>query len=210
MQSVQQALCRVHQAGEIFLADGPAEVFDLSFMASRDTEFPNFELTDQVALVTGAARGLGRAISLALAHAGAHVALGLRDVSTADSLQRDIEAMGRRALRLQMDMSRPEQIAAAIDKAIYHFGRLDILVNNAGVGPENPAENVREEDFDLTVSVNLKGTFFASQAAGKVMIRQKHGCIWLLRLVDDDLIAMVRVLGFYHPMRGETVLLKTR
>ena len=177
MQSVQQALCRVHQAGEIFLADGPAEVFDLSFMATRETEFPNFELTDQVALVTGAARGLGRAISLALAHAGAHVALGLRDVSTADSLQRDIEAMGRRALLLQMDMSRPEQIAAAIDKAIYHFGRLDILVNNAGVGPENPAENVREEDFDLTVSVNLKGTFFASQAAGKVMIRQKHGCI---------------------------------
>ena len=177
MQSVQQALCRVHQAGEIFLADGQAEVFDLSFMASRDTGFPNFELTDQVALVTGAARGLGRAISLALAHAGAHVALGLRDVSTADSLQRHIEAMGRRALLLQMDMSRPEQIAAAIDKAIYHFGRLDILVNNAGVGPENPAENVREEDFDLTVSVNLKGTFFASQAAGKVMIRQKHGCI---------------------------------
>src|SRR6266852_4563680 len=146
-------------------------------MVTRDTEFPSFELTDQVALVTGAARGLGRAISLALAHAGAHVALGLRDVSTADSLQREIEAMGRLALRLQMNMSRPEQIAAAIDKAVDHFGRLDILVNNAGVGPENPAENVREEDFDLTVSVNLKGTFFASQAAGKVMIRQKHGKI---------------------------------
>ena len=111
-------------------------------MAPHDTEFPSFELTDQVALVTGAARGLGSAISLALAHGGAHVALGLRDVSTADSLQRDIEAMGCRALRLQMDMSRPEQIAAAIDKTVDYFGRLDILVNNAGVGPENPAENV--------------------------------------------------------------------
>src|SRR5216683_3563138 len=146
-------------------------------MVTRDTEFPSFELTDQVALVTGAARGLGRAISLALAHAGAHVALGLRDVSTADSLQCDIERIGRRALRLQMDMSRPEQIAAAVNKAADHFGHLDILVNNAGVGPENLAENVCEQDFDLTVSVNLKGTFFASQGVGKVMIRQKHGCI---------------------------------
>src|SRR5437667_4129486 len=146
-------------------------------METRDNDFPSFELNDQVALVTGAARGLGRAISLALAHAGAHVALGLRDVSTADTLQREIEAMGRLALRLQMNMSRPEQIAAAIDKAVDHFGRLDILVNNAGLGPENPAENVREEDFDLTVAVNLKGTFFASQAAGRVMIRQDYGRI---------------------------------
>jgi NAD(P)-dependent dehydrogenase (short-subunit alcohol dehydrogenase family) len=146
-------------------------------MSNGDTEFPNFELTGQVALVTGAARGLGAAISLALAHAGADVALGLRDVSTADSLARDIEAMGRRALRLQMDMSRFEQIAAAVDKAVDHFGRLDILVNNAGIAPENPAEKVREKDFDLTLSVNLKGTFFASQAAGKVMIRRNSGCI---------------------------------
>jgi NAD(P)-dependent dehydrogenase (short-subunit alcohol dehydrogenase family) len=146
-------------------------------MANGDAEFPSFELTGQVALVTGAARGLGRAISLALAHAGADVALGLRDLSTADSLERDIEAMGRRTLRLQMDMSRFEQIAAAVDKASDHFGRLDILVNNAGIGAENPAERVREEDFDLTLSVNLKGTFFASQAAGKVMIRQNYGCI---------------------------------
>ncbi len=76
------------KATKRFLADGLAEVLDL-FMATRDTEFPNFELYDQVALVTGAARGLGCAISLALAHAGADVALGLRDVSTADSLQRD-------------------------------------------------------------------------------------------------------------------------
>jgi NAD(P)-dependent dehydrogenase (short-subunit alcohol dehydrogenase family) len=146
-------------------------------MSNVDAEFPSFELTDQVALVTGAARGLGAAISLALAHAGADVALGLRDVSTADSLERDIEAMGRRALRLQMDMSRFEQIAAAVDKAVDHFGRLDVLVNNAGIAPENPAEKVREKDFDLTLSVNLKGTFFASQAAGKAMIRQNSGCI---------------------------------
>jgi NAD(P)-dependent dehydrogenase (short-subunit alcohol dehydrogenase family) len=140
-------------------------------------DFPSFELTGQVALVTGAARGLGRAISLALAHAGADVALGLRDVKADSGLAAEIRAMGRRALPLQMDMTNLGQVRRAVEETARKFGRLDILVNNAGLGPENPAENVREEDFDLTVAVNLKGTFFASQAAGRVMIQQGSGKI---------------------------------
>ncbi len=140
-------------------------------------EFPSFDLTGQVALVTGSARGLGRAISLALAHAGADVALGLRDLNVAGDVQQGIEKMGRRALPLQMDMTRLDQISRAVDDAVAHFGRLDILVNNAGVAPENPAEHVREADYDLTVGINLKGTFFCSQAAGRVMIRQNGGRI---------------------------------
>ncbi len=139
--------------------------------------FPTFDLTGQVALVTGAGRGLGRAISLALANAGADIALGLRDVTAVGDLASEIAALGRRALPLQMDMRRMDQIFKAVDDAMAHFGRLDILVNNTGVAPENLAENVREEDFDLTLAVNLKGTFFASQAAGRVMIRQKGGRI---------------------------------
>jgi len=139
--------------------------------------FPSFDLTGQVALVTGAARGLGRAISLALAHAGADVALGLRDVKSGGDLADQIGAMGRRALPLQMDVGRLDQIFQSVDDTVAKFGRLDILVNNAGLAPDNLAENVREEDFDLTLAVNLKGTFFASQAAGRVMIRQKSGRI---------------------------------
>src|SRR6201998_3609099 len=139
--------------------------------------FPSFDLTGQVALVTGAARGLGNAISLALANAGADVALGLRDVNARGDLVDQIETMGRRALPLQMDVRRLDQIFQAVDDTVTHLGRLDILVNNAGLAPDNLAENVREEDFDLTLAVNLKGTFFASQAAGRVMIRQKSGCI---------------------------------
>ncbi|MGE5204301.1 MAG: SDR family NAD(P)-dependent oxidoreductase [Chlamydiota bacterium] len=140
-------------------------------------DYPRFDLTGDVALVTGAARGLGRAIVLALAQAGADVALGLRDVNTGGELVRDIEALGRRALPLQMDMTRLDQVTRAVNHAATHFGRLDILVNNAGIAPENLAENVREEDFDLTLAVNLKGTFFASQTAGRIMIQQKRGCI---------------------------------
>ena len=140
-------------------------------------DFPRFDLTGQVALVTGAARGLGRAISLALAHAGADVALGLRDVNTGGELAKEIEALGRRALPLQMDMTQLDQVSRAVEDTAAQFHSVDILVNNAGVAPENPAENVREQDFDLTLAVNLKGTFFASQAAGRLMIRQNRGCI---------------------------------
>jgi len=146
-------------------------------MQAVANDFPRFDLTGDVALVTGAGRGLGRAISLALAHAGADVALGLRDVSTGGELAREIEATGRRVLPLQMDMTRLDQISCAVNDTAAQFGRLDVLVNNAGLSPENLAEDVREEDFDLTLRVNLKGTFFASQSAGRVMIRQKRGCI---------------------------------
>jgi NAD(P)-dependent dehydrogenase (short-subunit alcohol dehydrogenase family) len=139
--------------------------------------FPSFDLTGQVALVTGAARGLGQAISLALAHAGADVALGLRDVNTGGEVADQIGAMGRRALPLQMDVTHLDQIFPAVDATAAHFGKIDILVNNAGLAPENLAENVREDDFDLTLAVNLKGTFFASQAVGRLMIRQKSGRI---------------------------------
>jgi NAD(P)-dependent dehydrogenase (short-subunit alcohol dehydrogenase family) len=141
------------------------------------TGFPRFDVQGQVALVTGAARGLGRAIALTLAHAGADVALGLRDVATGDELAAEIRALGRRALALQMDVADVEQSRAAVARTAAELGGLDILVNNAGIAPGNPAEDVRVEDFDATVAVNLKGTFFASQAAGREMIRRGGGRI---------------------------------
>jgi NAD(P)-dependent dehydrogenase (short-subunit alcohol dehydrogenase family) len=141
------------------------------------TVLPSFGVSGRVALVTGAARGLGRAIALALAEAGADIALGLRDKAAGGGLAAEIERLGRRALPVQMDMSRMAEIQQAVEAAAARFGRLDILVNNAGIAPGNPAEEVREEDFDATLAVNLKGTFFASQAAGRLMIRQGYGRI---------------------------------
>jgi NAD(P)-dependent dehydrogenase (short-subunit alcohol dehydrogenase family) len=140
-------------------------------------EYPDFGLGGQVALVTGAARGLGRAIALALANAGADVALGLRDVNEDSGITAEIRKMGRKALPLQMDVRHIDQIFRAVDDTVKEFGRIDILVNNAGAAPENLPEHVTEKDFDLTLEVNLKGTFFASQAAGRVMIKQKKGTI---------------------------------
>jgi NAD(P)-dependent dehydrogenase (short-subunit alcohol dehydrogenase family) len=131
----------------------------------------------KVALVTGAARGIGRACALALAEAGADIALGLRDIDADNGMIKEIEAMGRKVLPLQMDVSKMDEIHAAFEKIKEHYQRVDIVVNNAGVAPENLVENVTEKDFDYTLNVNLKGTFFVSQAAGKMMIRQRYGRI---------------------------------
>ena len=139
--------------------------------------FPRFDLDGQKALVTGAARGLGREIALAMANAGADVALGLRDPASVGDLADRISEMGRRALSVAMDVRDLNQVRSAVDATVAEFGRLDILVNNAGLGPANPAEHVTEEDFDLALDVNVKGTFFVSQAAGKVMIGQGYGRI---------------------------------
>jgi NAD(P)-dependent dehydrogenase (short-subunit alcohol dehydrogenase family) len=157
--------------------------------------FPRFDLEGRVALVTGAARGLGRAIALALANAGADVAVGLHDVSTEAAGGRDpggaehagdgnspiivdeIRALGREALAVQMDVLDLGQIRDAVAAVVDRFGRLDILINNAGVSPSDLAEEVREDNFDLTMNVNVKGVFFASQAAGRQMIRQGFGRI---------------------------------
>jgi NAD(P)-dependent dehydrogenase (short-subunit alcohol dehydrogenase family) len=136
-----------------------------------------FDLTGKVALVTGAARRLGRAISLALANAGADVALGFRDLNQHGGLPDEILALARRVLPLQMDITQTSQIASAIETAVERFGRLDILVNNAAIAPQNKAEDVTPDDFDRTLAVNLKGTFFTCQAAGRIMIRQRGGCI---------------------------------
>ena len=137
-----------------------------------------FDLTGRSALVTGAARGLGRAIALALADAGADVALGLRDKSADQGLVGEIEAKGRRALPLQMDVLDLTQGRAAIDAAIAAFGKLDILVNNAGGGvDERPVEDYAEDVYDFVLDINVKSTFFLTQYAGKHMLARGQGAI---------------------------------
>ena len=142
------------------------------------TDYPSFRLDGQTALVTGAARGLGRAISLALADAGADVALGLRVGSDAQDLAAEIEGMGRRALRVQMDLLDLEQIRSAVATVRDELGRIDTLVNNAGLGPEETAaEDWTEADYDGTFDLNVKGLFFTSQAVARGMIEQGGGRI---------------------------------
>jgi NAD(P)-dependent dehydrogenase (short-subunit alcohol dehydrogenase family) len=137
----------------------------------------SFRLTDQVALVTAAGRGIGRACALALAEAGADIILGLREKKSGQALVRQIRKLGREVLPVQMDVTQMQQISEAVQAGVQHFKRIDILVNNAGIGAPNPAERVSEKDFDETLAVNLKGTFFTAQAVGRVMILQRGGRI---------------------------------
>ncbi|HEY9009427.1 MAG TPA: glucose 1-dehydrogenase [Devosia sp.] len=141
------------------------------------SELPIFSLAGKSALVTGAGRGLGRAIALALADAGADVVLGLRDVAAHGGVVAEIEAMGRRALPLQMDVLDLKQAYGAIDAAIATLGKIDILVNNVGGGTEGPVENFTEEEFDWTIDLSVKSTFFVSQHVGRHMIGRKAGAI---------------------------------
>jgi NAD(P)-dependent dehydrogenase (short-subunit alcohol dehydrogenase family) len=137
-----------------------------------------FDLDGRTALVTGAARGLGRAIALALAEAGADVALGLRDRSRDEGLADEVRAVGRRALPLQMDVTRLDEVDAAIATTVEGLGSLDVLVNNAGGGVDQmPVEEASVADFDHIVDVNLKGTFFTCRAAFAPMRERGFGRI---------------------------------
>ncbi len=136
-----------------------------------------FQLNGKVALVTGAGKGIGRAGALALAQAGADIILGLRDASSGQDVVEEIRQMGREVLPVQMDVAKMDEITSAVAAGVARFGRIDILVNNAGIGFPTPAVQVTEADFDATLAVNLKGTFFTAQAVGRVMIAQGGGCI---------------------------------
>jgi len=130
-----------------------------------------------VAVVTGAARGIGRAIALELAAAGADVGLGLKDVERDGGLVAEIEALGRRALPLAMDVTDLAASRAAIDRAVAELGRIDVLVNNAGGSIVADALDVTEEDFDAVWSLNTRSTFFLSQQAARHMRGSGGGAI---------------------------------
>ena len=128
-------------------------------------------LAGRVALVTGAQQGIGRAIAIEFAAAGADIALNyLDDRDAAEAVAAEITHSGRRALLLQGDVAVVAQAGAMMAAAAHQLGRLDVLVNNAGIYPRVPMLEMREADWDAVLDVNLKGTFFCSQSAARIMV----------------------------------------
>jgi 3-oxoacyl-[acyl-carrier protein] reductase len=133
------------------------------------------DLTGKVAVVTGGGQGIGKALALGLAGAGAAVVTADVLAENAASTARQIVADGGRALGVRVDVSKRAQVKAMIDSAIAELGRVDILINNAGVFPRGMVLDLEDETWDAVMDVNLRGTFLCSQAAARVMVAQGEG-----------------------------------
>ena len=134
-------------------------------------------LSGKIALVTGAAQGIGRDIALGLAADGAEVAICDVNLEAAQKTAGDIEAMGRKSLALKANVASSADVTAMIDQVVEKFGTIDILVNNAGITRDGLILRMKDEDWDLVLSINLKGAFLCTKSALKYMSKQRSGTI---------------------------------
>ena len=135
------------------------------------------KLDDKIAIVTGGGSGIGQSIALSLAREGCHVALCGRRLEPLQETVRQVEALGRRALALSVDVSRGEAVQEFVDTVVKEFGRVDILVNNAGITRDNLLIRMTEEQWDEVLTTNLKGAFLFSKAVARPMMKQRAGSI---------------------------------
>lgn len=135
------------------------------------------DLNGKIAVVTGAGKGIGHAIALKLAGDGADVVVLDCDRETGTAAVDQIESVGRQSMLLHYDIGEVQKIGEAVHKVVARFGKIDAWINNAGIITTVPFLDLTEEDWDMVMSVNAKGTFFASQAVAKQMIEQKSGVI---------------------------------
>ena len=134
-------------------------------------------LKDKVALITGGARGIGRAIALTFAREGADIAVADVNLEIAQQTVLEIQDLGRKAMALEMDVTNYEKVEEGVNKILDKMGKVDILVNNAGITKDNLLLRMSQADWDAVINVNLKGTFNCIKAVTKPMIKQRSGRI---------------------------------
>jgi len=136
-----------------------------------------FDLSDRVAVITGASRGLGQYLGRALAGAGANLVITSRHLEDLKPFQLEIESLGRRVLPLELDVRDTQSIQKMAGAALSHFGKIDILVNNAGCNIRKQALEIHAEDWDQVLETNLRGPFFVAQAFARPMMERGYGRI---------------------------------
>jgi 2-deoxy-D-gluconate 3-dehydrogenase len=166
---------------------------------------PLIDITGQVAIVTGASKGIGYGLAESLARAGVRVAVTARTLPELETLAESIRSEGGEAQPLALDVTDIAQIGEVFGKVRDHFGRVDILVNNAGLGANHPAEDVTEADWDSMMDVNLKGLFFCCQAAGRIMLAQGYGRI--VNMSSQAGLVGIRDHAVYSTSKGGVNLL---
>ncbi|MDO8475870.1 MAG: SDR family NAD(P)-dependent oxidoreductase [Candidatus Rokubacteria bacterium] len=159
-----------------------------------------FRLDGRVALVTGGSRGLGKAVALGLAGAGADVAVAGRTMDDLEQTVAEAQAGGRQALAIRADLSRGEEVRAVAATALDHFGRVDILVNNAAVLPETELLELTESEWDRVLDTNLKAAFLLSQAIARVMVTRGGGAI--VNVASYNSVRGAAGLGAYTASKG--------
>ncbi len=159
-----------------------------------------FDLTGRVAIVTGTSRGLGQYFGRALARAGADLVITSREPAALAPFQAEVEAMGRRALPLPLDVRNLKSIQTMVEAAAAHYGKIDVLVNNAGCNVRKPALEVSWDDWNLVLDTNLRGTFFVSQAVARHMIPRKRGRV--INIGSVTCVSGYAGLGPYGASRG--------
>ncbi len=166
-----------------------------------------FDISGRKALVTGAARGIGKVLALTLAEAGCDVSLvGLHLEGVADTAE-EIKLKGVKALAYQADVSRRDEVDKAFSGTVKEFGRLDICVNNAGVSFQMPLEEMPEEEWDNIIDTNMKGVFLCSQAAARIMIPQRSGSIINLASISGHAVNVPQKQAVYNSSKAGVAML---
>ena len=169
-------------------------------MSSATTNRELFDLSGQVAIVTGTSRGLGQYLARALARSGADLVLTSRRRDSLLNFESEIKALGRRTIALELDVRDQQSIEEMVAKAVEAFGRIDILVNNAGCNVRKPALEVTWDDWNLILDTNLRGSFFVAQSVARHMVPRRYGRIINIGSVTS--VAGYAGLGPYGASRG--------
>jgi len=168
---------------------------------------PPFPLPGKVAIVTGARRGIGKAIALALAEAGADIAVCDRVIEDGElnAVAEEVKRLGRRSLALQADITQKADVDGLVQRVVDEFGVIDILVNNAAMNIRVPLLELREDGWDRVINTDLKGYFLCSQAVGRRMVEQKRGNI--INITSTAAIKVAPEMGAYCIAKAGVVML---